>query len=124
MDPYMSIKGIHMLTAYLTVLMMLLRMGLELMGKPGWRQTPLRWIPHANDTLLLISALLLLWITAWMPFVHHWLTGKVIFLIGYILAGKWALDQKRSVRIRLVAGALALAQLAIIFALAFVKPVI
>ena len=124
MDPYMSIKGIHMLTAYLTLAMMLLRMGLDLMGKPGWRKTPLRWIPHANDTLLLISALLLLWITAWMPFVHHWLTGKVIFLIGYILAGKWALDQKRSGRVRLVAGALALVQLALIFVLAFVKPVI
>lgn len=124
MDSYHAVKGIHMLTAYITLILMLLRLGLEAAGRHGWRKTPLRWIPHANDTVLLASALGLLWITGWMPFVHHWLTGKVILLVGYIVAGKWALDQQRAGHVRWVAGALALTQLALIFVLAFVKPVI
>ncbi len=122
MDPYMSLKGIHMLTAYITALLLLLRMGLDVAGKVGWRETPLKWIPHANDTILLVSALGLLWVTPWMPFVHHWLTVKIVLLIGYILAGKWALNQRRSASVRVTAAVFALLQLLVIFAMAFQKP--
>jgi len=122
MDPYMSLKGIHMLTAYITALLLLLRMGLDVTGQVGWRGTPLKWMPHANDTVLLASALGLLWVTPWMPFVHHWLTVKLLLLVGYIFAGKWALDQHRSAPVRVTAAVLALLQLLVIFAMAFQKP--
>lgn len=122
MDPYMSLKGIHMLTAYITAVLLLLRMGLDVAGKVGWRETPLKWIPHANDTILLVSALGLLWVTPWMPFVHHWLTVKIVLLIGYILAGKWALNQRRSASVRVTAAVFALLQLLVIFAMVFQKP--
>jgi uncharacterized membrane protein SirB2 len=115
-------KSVHMLAAYTTAALMLLRLALDAAGRPGWRGTPLRWLPHLNDTVLLAAALGLMALTGWMPFVHHWLTGKVVLLVGYILAGKWALDQTRPPRVRGVAALVALVQLAAIFALATLKP--
>ena len=122
MEFYHIVKGVHMLTAYTTAVLMLLRLGLDLTGRTGWRDTPLRWIPHVNDTVLLTAAIGLLFITGWMPFVHHWLTGKVILLVGYILAGKRALDLSLSGATRCAYAVLALGLLAAIFWLALVKP--
>ena len=122
MEFYHIIKGVHMLAAYTTAVLMLLRLGLDAAGRPGWRGTPLRWLPHLNDTVLLAAALGLMALTGWMPFVHHWLTGKVILLVGYILTGKWALDQARTPGVRTVAALVALVQLAAIFALATLRP--
>ncbi|PAU82184.1 invasion protein [Halovibrio salipaludis] len=122
MEFYHIVKGVHMLAAYTTAALMLLRLGLDAAGRPGWRATPLRWVPHLNDTVLLAAALGLLALTGWMPFVHHWLTGKVILLVGYILAGKWALDQTRTPGVRGVAALVALGQLVAIFALAILRP--
>lgn len=111
-----------MLTAYLTVLLMLLRLGLDLAGRTGWRKTALRWIPHLNDTILLVAALALVAVTVWMPLVHHWLTAKIVLLLGYVAAGKWALDLDRSGAARVSAALLALLQLSLIFLLATWKP--
>lgn len=122
MEFYHIIKGVHMLTAWATAFLMLLRLGLDAVGRPGWRETPLRWIPHVNDTVLLAAAIGLMIITGWMPFVHHWLTGKVILLVGYILAGKWALDPAHSPGVRITAATLALLQLGAIFTLAVLRP--
>ncbi len=122
MEFYHIVRGVHMLTAYTTAVLMLVRLGLDAAGRPGWRETSLRWIPHLNDTVLLGAALSLLVITGWLPFVHHWLTGKVVLLVGYILAGKWALDRTRLPAVRCTAAGAALLQLAAIFALAILKP--
>ena len=62
---YTIFKHIHMLTAYLTVTLFALRLLMDAVGRPGWRQTPLRWIPHANDTLLLVAAIGLVAVTPW-----------------------------------------------------------
>lgn len=122
MEYYPILKGVHMLTAYLTAALMLLRLGLDLGGWSAWRKTPLRWIPHVNDTLLLAAALALIGVTGWMPLVHHWLTAKVVLLVGYIVAGKWALDLNRPGPVRVGAAIAALLQLLLIFVLALWKP--
>lgn len=122
MNSYMIFKHIHMLAAYITVLLFILRIALDLARKPGWRQTPLRWIPHANDTVLLVAAIGLLWVTGWMPFVHHWLTLKVFLLVGYIIAGLFALRPALSLPVRAIAGLAALIQVLAIFHLAMAKP--
>ena len=122
MEYYQILKGVHMLTAYLTALLMLLRLGLDVCGKTGWRNTPLRWIPHVNDTVLLAAALALIGLTPWMPLIHHWLTAKIVLLLGYIMAGKWALDLPRSTTVRACAAFVALFQLSLIFILAILKP--
>lgn len=122
MSAYLVLKHLHMTVAYLTVVLLALRLLLDAVGKPDWRQTPLRWIPHANDTILLVAAIGLLFVTPWMPFVHGWLTAKVFLLIGYIVAGVFALKQTASLPVRIAASVLALVQVTAIFHLAMAKP--
>lgn len=122
MSTYLILKSLHMTTAYLTVVLLALRLLLDAVGKPNWRQTPLRWIPHANDTVLLVAAISLLFVTPWMPFVHGWLTAKVVLLVGYIVAGVFALKQTQNLSVRLVATVLAFVQVMAIFHLAIAKP--
>lgn len=123
MSAYLILKHLHMATAFLTVVLFALRLLLDAVGKPGWRKTPLRWIPHVNDTVLLAAAISLLFVTPWMPFVHGWLTAKVFLLIGYIIAGLFALRTTLGAPTRIVAAVLALVQIAAIFHLAVTKPV-
>lgn len=66
MTAYAILKHLHMTTAYLTVTLFALRLLLDAVGRPGWRQTPLRWIPHANDTILLVAAIALLFVTGYI----------------------------------------------------------
>lgn len=120
---YVILKHLHMTTAYLTVVLFALRLLLDMVGRPGWRQTPLRWIPHANDTLLLLAAISLLFVTPWMPFVNDWLTWKVFLLVGYIVAGVFAMKPGFNVPVRAVAAILALVQITLIFHLAMTKSV-
>ncbi|MCK2149882.1 MULTISPECIES: SirB2 family protein [Marinobacter] len=120
---YDILKHLHVTAAGLTALLFTVRLALDATGRPGWRTTPLRWLPHLNDTVLLTAAIGLLVVTGWMPFVHHWLTAKVILLVGYIVAGGYAIKPKFSRPTRITAAVLALIQLALIFWLALNKPV-
>lgn len=122
MNSYLILKSIHMMAAYLTVVLFSLRLLLDAVGKPGWRESPLRWIPHANDTILLVAAISLLFVTPWMPFVHGWLTAKIVLLVGYIVAGMFAMKETRSLQVRAIASVLALVQIMAIFHLAINKP--
>ncbi|KAA1175910.1 invasion protein [Marinobacter salinexigens] len=123
MSAYLVLKHIHMTAAYLTVTLFVLRLLLDAVGKPGWRLGPLRWIPHANDTVLLVAAISLLFVTPWMPFVHGWLTAKIFLLIGYIVAGVFALKATVKTPVRVAAALIALVQVSAIFHLAMTKPV-
>lgn len=120
---YVILKHLHMTAAYLTLVLFALRLLLDAVGRPGWRQTPLRWIPHVNDTILLVAAISLLFVTPWMPFVHDWLTLKVLLLVGYIVAGVFAIKPTFSRPVRIGAALLALLQVAFIFHLAMTKAV-
>lgn len=122
MDSYMILKSIHMLSAYLTIALFVLCVVLDAVGKPGWRTTPLRWVPHANNTVLLVAAIGLLVLGPWMVFVDGWVTAKLILLIGYIAAGAVALKQTRPKPVRIVATVLALVQVLAILYLAGAKP--
>lgn len=120
---YVILKHLHMTAAYLTVVLFTLRLLLDLVGRSGWRGTPLRWIPHAVDTVLLVAAIGLVFVTPWMPFVHDWLTWKVFLLAGYIVAGVFAIKPKFSVPVRVIAAIVAYLQIGLIFHLAMSKTV-
>lgn len=122
MQWYPMLKSIHMAAAYFTGLLFVLRLTLDVAGHPGWRNTSLRWLPHLNDTILLAAAIGLLFVTGWMPFVHHWLTAKVLLLVGYIVAGTFAIKPQYGLQTRLIASVLAIVQLMAIFTLAVTKP--
>ncbi|HDZ36740.1 MAG TPA: invasion protein [Marinobacter sp.] len=124
MSTYVILKHLHMTTAYLTVILFTLRLVLDAVGRPGWRQTPLRWIPHANDTVLLIAAISLLFVGGWNPLDQGWLMAKILLLLGYIAAGLFALKLTVARPVRIIAAVLALFQVSFIFHLAMTKPVL
>jgi uncharacterized membrane protein SirB2 len=55
-----------------------------------------RIAPHVIDTLLLGSAIVLLFIVGQYPFINHWLTAKVIALIAYIVLGTIAIKRGKT----------------------------
>lgn len=124
MEYYLPVKQLHMFCAYLSATLFIGRLLLDMVGKPGWRQSPVRHLPHINDTLLLTLAFTLLAMGPWQPFVHQWLGGKILLLLGYIVFGIGALKQRLSLPVRTACALLALAHLAGIFYLARFKPLL
>ncbi|KKO46766.1 invasion protein [Arsukibacterium ikkense] len=124
MEYYLPVKTLHMFCAYLSALLFVARLLLDMAAKPGWRQSPLRYVPHVNDTLLLTLAFTLVAIGPWQPFAHQWLGFKILLLLGYIGFGIGALKQRLAVPARTACALLALAQLAGIFYLARIKPLL
>lgn len=122
MSAYMILKMVHMLAAYLTITLFVLRLVLDVAGRPGWRATPLRWIPHAVDTVLLVSAISLLFVVGYISDMPGWLIAKILLLVGYIVAGVFAIKPTFSKPVRVVAAVIALAQVLAILHLAMAKP--
>ena len=63
-----------------------------------WR--PLRYLTYTVDTVLLTAALMLATLLHQYPFVHGWLTAKVLLLIVYVVLGSFALQRARTRRAR------------------------
>ena len=86
LDPSI-IKLVHVTTALISIT------GFTARGILASQQSVLlskRWIkitPHINDTVLLISAIVLASQLGVSPFNHTWLTAKIILLIVYIFLG-------------------------------------
>ncbi len=119
---YTILKHLHMTTAYLTIPLFALRLLLDAVGRPGWRQTPLRFIPHINDTILLVAAISLLFVAGYASAMPGWLIAKIVLLVGYIVAGVFALKVTLGKPVRISAAVLALIMVSAIFHLAMAKP--
>jgi uncharacterized membrane protein SirB2 len=100
---YQLLKALHILFAASCYTLFFLR-GIWSLNNPAITQQ--RWlkiVPHAVDTLLLISAIALAFIIGQFPFIDAWLTAKVIVLLLYIGLGFIALHKDTSKTIRLFA---------------------
>lgn len=82
---------------------------------------PVRYASYAIDTVLLAAALMLTAILHQYPFVHGWLTVKVLLLVIYILLGTFALKRGRTRAMRLVCWLAALVVYAFIISVARVR---
>jgi len=72
----------------------------------------LRYLPHAVDTVLLTTALMLTTVIHQFPFAVGWLTTKVVLLVVYIVLGSIALKRGRTKTVRVAAFVAALATVA------------
>jgi uncharacterized membrane protein SirB2 len=122
MSGYLILKSIHMISAYLAIGLLLVFLVLDMFGKPNWRSTVFRLVPHVIYTLLIVTAVGLLFVSPWMVFVHGWVTAKLFLLFGYVAAATVALKDTRRTPIRAIAAVLALVQWVGIFYLATAKP--
>ena len=78
-------------------------------------------MPHVVDTLLLTSALVLVFWSGQYPFVQAWLTAKVLALVVYIVLGTIALKRGKTKGVRSFALLAALATFAYIVAVALTR---
>ncbi|MEK6750606.1 MAG: SirB2 family protein [Pseudomonadota bacterium] len=115
------LKFVHVFTVIVSGVLFMLR------GWWQWRSSPQglrRWVrivPHANDTVLLASALLLAWRMRQYPFVNAWLTAKVVALLCYIGLGMVAMRYGRTRAQRVLAWCAAMTVYVYIVGVAFSK---
>jgi uncharacterized membrane protein SirB2 len=121
---YFAIKHLHVTCAALSGSLFLLR-GFWMLQRPALLQQ--RWVriaPHLVDTLLLASALTMVFLSGQYPFVQPWLTAKVLALIAYIVLGSIALKRGRSQTVRVAAFIAALGVFAYIVGVALTRQVL
>ena len=115
------LKAIHVGSALLSIAGFVLRGVWMLQGSPLLKARATRILPHVVDTLLLGSAIALALRIAQYPFVHSWLTAKVLALLAYIVLGSIALKYGRSRRVRALSYGLALGVFLYIVAVAITR---
>jgi len=117
-EAYPVVRALHVGSAALSIAGFAARGALMLADSPWLRARVVRVAPHVVDTLLLASAVWLAWFLGQIPFVHAWLTAKVLALLAYIVLGALALRRGKTKRVRAAAFAAALAVAAYIVAVA------
>ncbi|MTD26168.1 SirB2 family protein [Erwinia sorbitola] len=121
---YLPLKYFHLLTVTITALMFMLRFYWFQTHSPMLQRRWVRIVPHLNDTLLLLSGVLLVAITHFYPFTPqgNWLTEKLFGVIIYIALGFIALGRRpRAQKVRWFAFLVALIALVVIVKLATTK---
>ena len=118
---YLAIKSVHVACAALSIAGFASRGVLMLADSPLLHHRFVRIAPHVVDTVLLGSAIWLAWALGQFPFVHGWITAKVIALFAYIVLGAIALRRGRTKGIRAAAFAAALATAGYIVSVALAR---
>ncbi|MEW6690493.1 MAG: SirB2 family protein [Pseudomonadota bacterium] len=121
MQAYPLVKLLHVACVALSLAGFAARGALMLVDSPLLAARWVRIAPHVVDTLLLASAAWLSWMLQQYPFVHGWLTAKVIGLAAYIGFGMLALRRGRTKGVRVACFALALASAAYVVSVALTR---
>lgn len=101
-DYYLLIKWTHVLTVVLSGALLFARGLAAHLGARWTMAWPLRWLSYTIDTVLFTAAVLLTAIVHQYPFVHDWLTVKVLLLGVYIVLGSLALKRGGTRRTRVI----------------------
>ncbi|HZM34204.1 MAG TPA: SirB2 family protein [Burkholderiales bacterium] len=121
MSMYVIAKQIHVACVVLSLSGFVARGGLMLAGSSLLQARFVRVAPHVVDTVLLASALWLSWMLQQYPFVHGWLSAKVLGLVAYVVLGAVALRRGRTLGMRTAAFAGALLAAAYVVVVALTK---
>ena len=90
---YVTIKYVHIASAILSGSFFLLRGYWMMRDSTMLQHRVVKILPHVVDTILLASALIMVFWSGQYPFVQNWLTAKVLALIAYITIGTIALKR-------------------------------
>ena len=96
------IKLIHMSTAFISISFFMVR-GFWVFNNPEMMNK--KWVkivPHINDTILLVTAIMLAVGIQQYPFTHGWLSAKFIALLLYIIFGTLALKSAKEMKNKVV----------------------
>ena len=120
---YLTLKSVHAGSAFASLTLFVTR-GAWMMSAPERLQQ--RWVkvvPHVVDTVLLASAIVLVWqLGGLVPLkTQSWLVAKIVALLAYVVLGSIALKRGRTRAIRLVAFFAAIAVFGYIVSVAIEK---
>lgn len=115
---YLVLRNVHIGCAIATIALFVLRGAVMLADSPRLQGPVLRFLPHAVDTVLLTTALMLTTVIRQYPFSSGWLTMKVVLLIAYIVLGSIALKRGRTRGVRIAAFVAALATIGFLVSVA------
>lgn len=93
---YLFFKYLHVSCVILSVSGFVLRGVLKMNGSPLLQHRAVRVLPHIVDTVLLLSAGVLVVMLQQYPFVSPWVTAKVLGLLVYIGLGIAFMHHARS----------------------------
>ncbi|MDX1320186.1 MAG: SirB2 family protein [Oceanospirillum sp.] len=100
---YAAFKHIHLLTVALSLGLFTLRSVWMLLDSDKLQKRWVKIVPHIIDTLLLVSAIGLMFQIQQYPFSDGWLTAKLLGLIAYIVIGTIALKRGKTKGTRVIA---------------------
>ena len=100
---YQAIKHLHTGVVALSVGGFAVRGLAALQGAAWVRSRPAKVLPHVVDTVLLLSALTLVWLAGLNPLTTPWLAAKIIGLLLYIGLGVVAMRPGTSKPLRAAA---------------------
>ena len=124
MSFYSLIKIIHIICAILSISGFIIRGGLMMSHSLLLQHPVSKRLPHIIDSLLLATALIMIFMSSQYPFVLDWLTAKVIALLVYILLGMVALKWGKTRNIRIMAWVLAVLTFVYIVSVALSRSVL
>lgn len=100
---YLALKNVHVACVILSYALFFVRGVWMIRASPLLGRRWVKIVPHVIDTVLLASAIALAVMVRQYPFVHAWLTAKVVGLVVYIGLGMIALKHGRTKRVRVAA---------------------
>ena len=115
---YPVARDLHLLLVLLSVGLFVFRGALMIVDSALLASRVLRILPHVIDMFLLVSAVWLVLLLRQYPFVHGWITAKVLGVVVYIVLGSIALRRGRTRRMRITAFVGALLTIAYIIGVA------
>jgi uncharacterized membrane protein SirB2 len=87
-EHYPVVRALHIASVFASGALFCLR-GIGLQVHASWPMArPTRYLSYSIDTVLLAAALMLCALLHQYPFVHAWLTAKVVLLGIYIVLGR------------------------------------
>lgn len=108
MSLYETIKIIHITTAVLSFCGFVLRGVWMMQSSLRLQSIGVKIVPHINDTILLVSATVLMVLSLQYPISTAWINAKLIALLVYIILGTIALKRGKTIATRIIAWVLAI----------------
>jgi len=118
---YSQVKWIHLSAVTLSALGFLVRGLASLRGAAWVNGRGAKTLPHIVDTVLLLSALTMLWQTNWVLISLPWLQVKLVGLLLYIALGMVALQPRFAKSVRVAAYVAALLTISWMMSVAVTK---
>lgn len=118
---YVPIRAVHVGSVILSGTLFALRGLFVLATRTALAQRPLlRYLSYSIDTVLLVSAVLLVAILPWAMFSNGWLLVKLVLVAVYVLLGTFALKRGQTARTRGICYVAALATFVFVVGIAIV----